>query len=40
MKQKGFADLSYEYKKKRTRKEIFLSEMEAILPWRELMKPN
>ncbi len=39
MKQKGFADLSYEYKKKRTRREIFLSEMEEILPWRELMKP-
>ena len=39
MKQKGFADLEYETKRKRTRKEIFLSEMDEILPWRELLKP-
>lgn len=39
MKQKGFSELEYEAKKKRTRKEIFLSEMDEIVPWRELVKP-
>ena len=39
VKQKDFADLSYDHKKKRTRKEIFLTEMDEILPWRELLKP-
>jgi IS5 family transposase len=39
VKQKGFSDLAYDSKKKRTRKEVFLSEMDEILPWRELLKP-
>ena len=39
MKQSSFSDLAYEHKKKTTRKERFLSEMEAILPWDELLKP-
>ena len=33
MKQTSFSDLAYEHKKKTTRKERFLGEMEAILPW-------
>ena len=39
MKQSSFSDLAYEHKKKMTRKERFLAEMEAILPWDELLKP-
>ena len=39
MKQSSFSDLAYEHKKKTTRKERFLSEMEAILPLDELLKP-
>ena len=39
MKQSRFSDLAYEYKKKTTRKEQFLAEIEAILPWDELLKP-
>ena len=39
MKQTSFSDLAYEHKKKTTRKERFLAEMEAILPWDELLKP-
>ena len=39
MKQSSFSDLAYEYKKTTTRKERFLAEMEAILPWDELLKP-
>ena len=34
-----YADLAYEHKKKTKRKEQFLAEMEAILPWDELLKP-
>ena len=33
MKQSSFSDLAYEHKKKTTRKERFLGEMDAILPW-------
>ena len=33
MKQRTFASLSYEHKKKRTRREVFLSEMDAVVPW-------
>ena len=33
MKQAGFADIEYEVKKKKTRKEKFLEEMDQILPW-------
>ena len=39
MKQSGFSNLACEYKKKTTRKERFPGEMEAILPWYELLKP-
>ena len=39
MKQTSFSELAYEHKKKTTRKERFLAEMEAILPWDELLKP-
>ena len=38
MKQSSFSDLAYEQKKK-TRKERFLAEMDAILPWDKLLKP-
>ena len=40
MKQSSFSDLAYEHKKTTTRKEQFLTEMEAILPWDELLKPD
>ena len=36
MKQRSFASLAYTSKKKQTRKEKFLSEMEAVVPWKEL----
>ena len=39
MKQSSFSDLAYEHKKKTTRKERFLGEMDAILPWKQLLKP-
>ncbi len=39
MKQPSFSDLAYEQKKKKTRKERFLGEMDAILPWKQLLKP-
>ena len=32
MKQSSFSDLAYEHKKKATRKDRFLGEIEAILP--------
>ena len=37
MKQAGFSDLEYDVKKKQTRKEKFLAEMEEILPWKVLL---
>jgi len=37
MKQTGFSDLEYDVKKKQTRKEKFLAEMEEILPWKVLL---
>ena len=37
MKQSGFSALTYEQKKKMTRKERFLAETEAILPWQKLL---
>jgi len=37
MKQSGFSDLEYDLKKKKTRKELFLEEMDQILPWKELL---
>ena len=37
MKQTTFASLTYATKKKRTRREKFLSEMEQVVPWTRLM---
>lgn len=39
MKQSSFSDLEYQTKKKTTRKERFLSEMDSILPWKLLLNP-
>jgi len=39
MKQPSFADLAYDNKKKVTRKERFLGEMDSVLPWAVLLKP-
>ena len=39
MSQSSFSDLEYSVKKKRTRKEIFLEQMDEILPWAVLVKP-
>lgn len=36
MSQKTFADINWEGKVKRTRREQFLSEMEQVVPWKEL----
>ena len=38
MKQPSFASLAYDGKKKQTRKEIFLAEMDRIIPWRQLTR--
>jgi transposase, IS5 family len=37
MKQPSFASLSFDAKKKRTRREDFLSEMEKVVPWAKLL---
>jgi IS5 family transposase len=37
MKQTTFASLAFERKKKQTRRERFLLEMEAVVPWSELL---
>jgi IS5 family transposase len=37
MKQKTFASLAFEHKKKQTRRERFLSEMDALIPWSGLL---
>jgi len=37
MKQQTFASLAYEHKKKRTRREVFLAEMDAVVPWQRLL---
>ncbi len=37
MKQVSFATLAYEGKKKQTKKEKFLAEMNRIIPWEELI---
>lgn len=39
MEQRGFSDLEYANKKRTTRKERFLSEMDNLLPWGLLLKP-
>ena len=36
MVQLGFSSLDYAHKKKRTKREIFLSEMDAVVPWDRL----
>ena len=38
MEQKSFSDLEYEHKKKKTRREIFLERMDALIPWKRLEK--
>lgn len=38
MEQTTFAGLAYDAKKKRTRREQFLGEMEAVIPWARLIK--
>jgi IS5 family transposase len=37
MKQKSFASLAFEQKKKPTRRERFLGEMDMLIPWTELL---
>ncbi len=37
MKQKSFASLAWDGKKKVTRRERFLTEMEAVIPWDRLL---
>ena len=39
MNQRTFSDPAYEHKKKVTRKERFLNEMDKVLPWSLLLKP-
>lgn len=38
MKQSTFASLAFDAKRKRTRREQFLAEMEAVVPWQKLME--
>ncbi len=35
--QTSFADLDYSYKKRWMRREVFLSEMEGVIPWPVLL---
>ena len=37
MKQTTFASLAFDKKKKQTRRERFLAEMEAVVPWSALL---
>lgn len=39
MSQSSFSDLEYSVKKKQTRKEKFLTQMDQLLPWSLLLKP-
>ena len=39
MQQIRFFEPAYAHKKKTTRKERFLTEMNDLLPWRHLLKP-
>ncbi len=39
MKQLSFSDAEGQAKRKQTRREIFLSQMNELLPWKELGKP-
>ena len=36
-RQASFSDLEYANKKRQTRRELFLAEMEAVVPWPELL---
>ena len=36
MDQPTFADLEYESKKRKTRREIFLERMDGLIPWEQL----
>jgi IS5 family transposase len=38
MSQISFADAKYAGKRKKTRREIFLQEMEQVVPWQPLLK--
>jgi len=38
MQEATFASLAYNNKKKMTRREKFLEEMERVIPWEELLK--
>src|SRR4030043_456971 len=38
MKTVSFASLAYDNKKKKTRREKFLEEMDKVIPWEELLK--
>lgn len=38
MKNMTFASLAYENKKKKTRREMFLEEMDQVIPWKELLE--
>lgn len=39
MQQASFADRAYTHQKKLTRKERFLTEMEQLRPWPQLLQP-
>jgi IS5 family transposase len=39
MQQISFSELAYTHKKKTTRKERFLAEMNDQLPWKHLLQP-
>ena len=36
--QSSFADLDYDHKKRRTRREVFLNEIERVIPWQALLR--
>jgi IS5 family transposase len=38
MKNLSFASLAYDNKKKKTRRELFLEEMDKVIPWKELLQ--
>ena len=38
MNNPSFASLAYDSKKKKTRRERFLQEMDKVIPWKEVMQ--
>ena len=38
MNQISFSDAEYAGKRKKTRREVFLEEMELVVPWKVLLK--